>query len=58
MTTLNRTLAFAEVDTIAVLIRHYLNLDMARTFDETLDVNVAVFERGRRFGRGSLQRAR
>ena len=47
MPPLNRALAFAEVNTLAVLIGEHLNFDVAGMLDKSLDIDGAVFE-GRR----------
>src|SRR5437588_5344726 len=56
MPPLNRAFALAEIDTVAVLVRHHLNLDVTRAVDVTLDVHVAILESSGRFGRSSFQR--
>ena len=42
MTPLDRTLALAEGEIVAVCVREDLNLDVTRTFDELLDINRVV----------------
>ena len=44
MPPLNRTFAFAEMNTVSVLVREHLNLYMTRPFDVTFDVNRSIFE--------------
>ncbi len=44
MPPLDRTFAFAEMNTVAVLICQYLDLDMPRPLDIAFDVNRAVLE--------------
>src|SRR3712207_7370965 len=44
----------AQVDAVAVLVGHHLNLDVARPFDVALDVNVAVLESRERLVRRGL----
>ena len=44
MTPLQRTLALAQIDRVAVLIRQHLHLDVAGIDDGLLDVNLAVAE--------------
>src|SRR5712691_10298587 len=56
MPPLNRTLALAEINTLAVLIGEHLNLDVARMIDKALDVDVAVLECGCCFLRSRFQR--
>src|SRR5581483_8271837 len=56
MPTLDRALALAEIDALAVFIGHYLNFDVTRTLDIALNVNVAVLERGGCFSRSGFQR--
>ena len=56
MTALNRAFALAEMNTVAVFVGQHLNLDVARALDVTLDVNIAVLEGRRRFGRRRLER--
>ena len=48
MAPLDRALALAEVDDVAVMIAEHLELDVARVLDVLLDVDVADAER--RFG--------
>src|SRR2546425_5650573 len=57
MPPLYRAFALAEIDAVAVLVRHHLNLDVTRTVDVTLEVHVAIFESSGGFGRSSFQRA-
>ena len=45
VSTLNGTLALAQVDTLAKLIREHLDLDVTRLLDVSLDVDAAVVER-------------
>src|SRR3954453_17076183 len=56
MPPLNRALAFAEINTLTVLVSHHLNFNVPRTLDVTFDVNVTIFEGGGGFGRSCLQR--
>src|SRR6185369_13996802 len=56
MAALNRALALAEVNTLAILVRKHLYLDVPRLLDITLNVNTAVVERCRGFGRRRLER--
>ena len=51
MATLDRAVALAEVDAVAVLVGEHLDLDVARVLDVLLDVDVAVLEGGGRLGR-------
>jgi len=57
MPPLNRAFAFAEINTLAVLIGEHLNLDVARTLDKALDIDIAVLESGRRFSFDAVSRA-
>src|SRR5205085_7382786 len=45
MATLDRTIALAQMDAMAELVGHHLNLYVAWAFDVTLDTNIAVLER-------------
>src|ERR1044071_7607834 len=56
MATLNRTLAFAEMDHIAVRVAKYLYLNMAWTFDRLFEVQRRVAERRGSFGLSSFER--
>src|ERR1041385_6605710 len=56
MSTLNRTFALAQINAIAMLVGHHLNLDVTRMFDVSLDVDIAILERRRGFSRRGLQR--
>ena len=44
---LDRAVALAEVDHVAVLVAQDLDLDVARPLDELLEVDARVAERGR-----------
>ena len=66
MTPLNRTLALAEINRVAVLVGQYLHLDVARIDDRLFDINFAVakcplrlalcaFQRGLQLGPGVHQ---
>ena len=68
MAALQRALALEEVHDVAVVVAEHLQLDVARPFDELLDVERAVAERRRRLAprrrnqlrrvvRGSARRA-
>ena len=46
MTALDRAFALAEMDTVAVLVRQHLDLDVTRSFDVSLDINRTVLKRG------------
>src|SRR5262249_39922741 len=46
------TFAFPQVDDIALFVAQYLNLDVARAFDEFLDIDRRVAERRLGFGGG------
>jgi hypothetical protein len=48
VTSLNRTLAFAQVDALTMFISEHLNLDVPRLVKVTFDVDTAVFESRRR----------
>ena len=50
MAPLDGALALAQAHHIAVLVSQHLELDVARALDELLHVEIAVAERGRRFG--------
>ena len=52
---LYRTLPLPKVNALAILIRHHLNLDMARMLDEFLEIDSAILECGRGFSRGGFQ---
>src|SRR5690349_5095873 len=56
MTALNGTLALAEVNTLAELVREHLDLDVSRLLDVTFDIDAAIIECGRGFGRSRFQR--
>ena len=55
---LHRTVAFAEVHDIAVLIAQHLHFDVPRGADQLLDVHAAIFERRFGFGRCGGKRRR
>ncbi len=50
MAPLDRALALAKVNTFAVLVRQYLDLDVPWPLDVSLDVNAAVVKGRRGFG--------
>jgi hypothetical protein len=50
MASLNRALALAEVNTLAVLVGQYLDLDVPWLLDVSFDVNAAVVK-----GRGGFR---
>ena len=56
MTALNGTLAFAEIDRVAVLVRQHLHLDVPGIEDGLLEVNFAVAERPLRLALRRFQR--
>ena len=56
MAALDRALALAEMDDVAVLIAEDLELDVARRLDVLLDVDVADAERRFRLALRGLQR--
>src|SRR5450631_4927632 len=49
MAALQRTLAFSEIDRVAMLVSQHLHLDVAGIDDRLLDINFAVAERSFRF---------
>src|SRR6185369_5007274 len=55
MPALNRTFTLSEVDTIAMLVGHYLNFNMTGTLDKTLNIDIAILERSCRFSGRRLQ---
>src|SRR5262249_13899275 len=55
VTALNRAIALAEVDDVAVRVREHLHLDVARIEDELLDVDVRVREVGLALSLGPLE---
>ena len=56
MAPLNGTLALAEIDRVAVLIRQHLHLDVPRVDDGLLEVNFAVSESPLRLALRGFQR--
>ncbi|NJN64833.1 MAG: hypothetical protein HC882_08090, partial [Acidobacteria bacterium] len=50
MTPLDRAFAFPEVHTIAVPVEEHLNFDVARAFDESLDIDGVVAKTRFRLG--------
>ena len=57
MTTLDRTLAFAQVDQVSVMIAHDLDFDVPGFFDQFLDVHFAIAEGALGFARGIAKSA-
>src|SRR5690606_11037322 len=55
---LDRAVALAEVDDVAVRVAEDLELDVARPLEVLLDVDRAVAERAERLGAGELEAAR
>ena len=55
MTPLQRALAFAKVDRVAVLVGEHLHLDVPRIDDRLLDVHFAVAESALRLAPGRFQ---
>ena len=53
--TLDRALALAEIDDMAVLVAEHLNFDVTRIDDEFLDEDAIVAERRQRFGFGARE---
>ena len=49
MATLNRAVAFAQPDALAVLVGQNLDFDVARPLDGAFEINRSVAERGSRF---------
>src|SRR5690242_15540552 len=45
MSPLDRTFSFAKANAVSVLVRQYLDLDVPRPLDVSLNINRAVFER-------------
>ena len=58
MTALDGALALAQADHIAVLVGQHLELDVPRTLDELLHVEIAVAEGRRRFRLRCLEQCR
>ncbi len=52
---LDRAFALAEIDDIAVLVAHHLDLDVAGRFDELLDEHAVVAERRQPLALGRLE---
>src|SRR5674476_1651275 len=57
MPALHGAVALAEMDHVAELVADDLELDVPRTREVLLDVNVAIAEGGERFAAGELKRA-
>ena len=58
MPPLNTALALAQADHVAMLVRQYLELDVARALDELLHVEIAVAECRRRLALRRLEHVR
>src|SRR6267378_934367 len=57
VTALHRAIALSQMDDVAVTITHDLELDVPRAVQILLDVDLAVAERGKRFGARELEGA-
>src|SRR5947209_20212086 len=56
MPALDRTIALAQMDAMPELVGHHLNLYVARAFEVTLDIDVAVLKRFECFVGSGLKR--
>ena len=55
MPPLQRTLAFAKIDRVAMLVGEHLHLDVPRIDDRLLDINFAIAERALRLAARRLR---
>jgi hypothetical protein len=58
MPALHGTFALAQMHHVAVMVAEDLDLDVARVFDQLLDVNAAVAESAQRFARCGFESGR
>src|SRR5687767_13681186 len=55
MAALNRAVALAEIDQVALGIAEHLDLDMARPFDRLLEIHGAITERSGGFSARAIE---
>src|SRR5213593_2005418 len=55
MSTLDRTLSLSEISALPIFIGQDLDFDVTWPFDESLDINITILERRRRFSRSSFE---